>query len=63
MIVTYPENLSIYLQEGSLRRHIKDEPKRSRVEDYNSENVDYIVEETDAIGIIKGITKYVPPAE
>tara|TARA_R110000764_G_scaffold56929_1_gene124103 strand:+ start:242 stop:1279 length:1038 start_codon:yes stop_codon:yes gene_type:complete len=61
VIVTYPENLSIYLQEGSLRRHIKDEPKRSRVEDYNSENVDYIVEETDAIGIIKGITKYVPP--
>lgn len=61
VIVTYPENLSIYLQEGSLRRHIKDEPKRSRVEDYNSENVDYVVEETEAIGIIKNVTKYVPP--
>lgn len=58
VIVTYPENLSIYLQEGSLRRHIKDNPNRSRVEDYNSENVDYIVEETEAIGIIKGVTKY-----
>lgn len=61
VIVTYTENLSIYLQEGSLRRHIKDNPNRSRVEDYNSENVAYVVEETDAIGIITGVTQYVPP--
>ncbi|RBO83427.1 phage major capsid protein, P2 family [Marinomonas aquiplantarum] len=58
VIVTYPENLSIYLQEGSLRRHIKDNPTRSRVEDYNSENVDYIVEEPEAIGIITNVTQY-----
>ncbi len=60
VIVTYPENLSIYIQEGSLRRHIKDNPSRSRVEDYNSENVDYVVEETEAIGVIGKVTKFVP---
>ncbi|WP_417552075.1 phage major capsid protein, P2 family [Marinomonas fungiae] len=59
VIVTYPENLSIYLQEGSLRRAIKDNPQRNRVEDYNSENVDYIVEEEQAIGIITNVTEYV----
>jgi P2 family phage major capsid protein len=61
VIVTYPENLSIYLQEGSLRRSIKDNPQRNRVEDYNSENVDYIVEEEQAIGIITNVTEYVEP--
>ncbi len=63
VLVTYPENLSIYLQEGSLRRSIKDKPERNRVEDYNSENVDYVVEETQAIAVINGVTEYKAPAE
>jgi len=44
LVVTSLDNLSIYVQSGSWRRHIKDEPKKDRVEDYNSRNEGYVVE-------------------
>lgn len=39
------DNLSIYFQEGKRRRHIEDAPKRDRIENYESSNDDYVVEE------------------
>jgi len=44
LVITSYDNLSIYYQEGSWRRQIKEEPKKNRVEDYNSRNEGYVVE-------------------
>lgn len=44
LVITSLDNLSIYVQSGSWRRNIKDEPKKNRVEDYNSRNEGYVVE-------------------
>ena len=44
LIVTSYDNLSIYVQDGSWRRHILDNPKKDRVEDFNSRNEGYVVE-------------------
>jgi P2 family phage major capsid protein len=45
--VTRFDNLSIYWQEGSRRRYIIDNPKRDRIEDYQSVNEGYVVEDYD----------------
>jgi len=44
LVITSLDNLSIYVQEGTWRRHIKDKPEKDRVEDYNSRNEGYVVE-------------------
>lgn len=44
LVVTSLDNLSIYQQDGSYRRQILDNPKKDRVEDYNSRNEGYVVE-------------------
>jgi P2 family phage major capsid protein len=44
IVITSLDNLSIYVQEGTWRRHIKDKPEKDRVEDYNSRNEGYVVE-------------------
>ena len=49
VIVTDPENLSIYFQEGKTRRQLIDNPKRSRVEDFISSNDAYMIEDPKAI--------------
>jgi len=45
VVVTSFDNLSIYFQDSSWRRHIQENPKRSRVEDFNSRNEGYVVEQ------------------
>ena len=48
MVVTPLSNLSIYYQEGSRRRYIRDEPEnKSSLVDYNSVNEGYVIESTD----------------
>ncbi len=49
VMVTDLKNLSIYYQSESVRRATKDEPKRDRVEDYNSANEAYMIENLQAI--------------
>jgi P2 family phage major capsid protein len=44
LVITSLKNLSIYVQEGTWRRHITDNPKKDRIEDYNSRNEGYVVE-------------------
>lgn len=44
LVITSYDNLSIYMQNGSWRRKIEDNPKKDRVEDYNSRNEGYVVE-------------------
>ncbi|MDB5724993.1 MAG: 33, BuPhKS14 [Novosphingobium sp.] len=45
--VTRLDNLSIYFQEGARRRKVEDNAKRKRIEDYQSSNEGYVVEDYD----------------
>lgn len=55
MMITPLDNLSIYWQNGARRRHIVDNPKRSRIENYESSNDGYVVEDYDAGCVIENI--------
>ncbi|WP_026180455.1 phage major capsid protein, P2 family [Hahella ganghwensis] len=51
LLITSLDNLSIYYQEDSIRRQVIDNPKRNRIEDFNSLNEGYVIEdETKAAG-------------
>lgn len=50
-------NLSMYYQEGSRRRYIKDEPEnKASLVDYNSVNEGYVIEDTDFMVMAENIT-------
>lgn len=53
LLITSFDNLAVYLQEKSLRRHIIDNPKRDRIEDYQSMNMDYIIEDYTRLAYAK----------
>jgi P2 family phage major capsid protein len=55
IFITRPDNLSIYAQEGKHRRHILDNPKRARLEDYQSDNLDYVIEDLEYGCLIENI--------
>ncbi|MFQ2222461.1 phage major capsid protein, P2 family [Aeromonas enteropelogenes] len=63
MLVTKLENLSIYWQEGARRRHVKDEPERDRVVNYESSNDAYVVEDYDCVALIENIVMGPKPAD
>ncbi|MNK82505.1 Phage major capsid protein, P2 family [compost metagenome] len=54
MITTY-DNLSLYWQEGGRRRHIIDNPKRSQIENYESSNDAYVVEDNGRAALVEKI--------
>ena len=54
--MTSLDNLSIYVQDERMRRHLKDVPERNRVEDYLSSNEAYVVENYEAVAMAKNIT-------
>lgn len=57
MLITPLNNLSIYYQEGSRRRYIKDEPENmAALVDYNSVNEGYVFEDTDFAVMAETIT-------
>ncbi|MCT4627970.1 phage major capsid protein, P2 family [Halodesulfovibrio sp.] len=49
LTITNHKNLSIYYQDGKWRRHIKDKPEKDRVEDFNSRNEGYVVEDVEQL--------------
>ncbi|WHI45028.1 phage major capsid protein, P2 family [Microbulbifer sp. VAAF005] len=52
ILITSLDNLSIYYQTDSWRRQVTDNPKRDRIEDYNSVNEGYVIEDEEkAAGI------------
>lgn len=55
VFITRLDNLSIYYQDGSRRRHLADNPKRDRVENYESSNEAYVVEDYAAGCLIENI--------
>ncbi|URM27358.1 phage major capsid protein, P2 family [Pseudomonas frederiksbergensis] len=55
VLVTSWDNLSIYFQESSWRKQTVDNPKRSRVEDYNSRNEGYVIEQLEKIALTENV--------
>ncbi|SAI47394.1 phage major capsid protein%2C P2 family [Bordetella ansorpii] len=55
VFLTRLDNLSIYVQEGSRRRHIKEAPERDRVEFYESSNEDYAIEDYGCGALLENV--------
>lgn len=55
LMITTLKNLSIYWQEGGRRRAIIDNPKRDQIENFESSNDAYVVEDYSLIAIIENI--------
>ncbi|WP_312244393.1 phage major capsid protein, P2 family [Stutzerimonas nitrititolerans] len=53
VVVTSWDNLSLYFQDSSWRRHLIENPKRSRVEDYNGRNEGYVIEQLGKFAAIE----------
>ncbi|EEJ2473867.1 capsid protein, partial [Salmonella enterica subsp. enterica] len=56
VLVTTLENLSIYFMDESHRRSIDENPKKDCVENYESMNIDYVVEAYAAGCLLENIT-------
>lgn len=55
LLVTTLDNLSIYYQDGARRRRLWDNPKRDRVENYESSNDAYVVENYRCTAFVENI--------
>ncbi|QBP10098.1 phage major capsid protein, P2 family [Cupriavidus metallidurans] len=55
LLVTRLDNLSIYWQEGSRRRTIADNAKRDRIENYESSNDAYVIEDLECVAMAENI--------
>ncbi|WP_216819752.1 phage major capsid protein, P2 family [Zoogloea sp. LCSB751] len=55
LMITPLSNLSIYWQRGTRRRRVVDNPARNRIEDYQSINEDYVIEQPDQCVLIENI--------
>jgi len=55
LLITRPDNLSIYWQVGGRRRHLKDVPENDQIENYESSNDAYVVERIGAAVLIENI--------
>lgn len=57
VFITPLSNLSIYVQNGKRRRHIRDEPDFDQVADYQSSNEAYVIEDFGASALVENIEK------
>lgn len=55
ILITTPDNLSIYWQEGARRRHIKEEPERNRIATYESSNDAFVIEDLGKACLVENI--------
>lgn len=55
ILITRFDNLSIYWQEGGRRRRVVDEAKRDRIENYESSNDAYVVEDFGLGAMIENV--------
>lgn len=55
ILITTLSNLSIYVQEGTRRRQLADEPKKDRIANYESVNEDYVVEDYELVVLVENI--------
>jgi P2 family phage major capsid protein len=59
ILITATKNLSLYWQESARRRMVQDNPKRDRIENYESSNDAYVVEDYGMVALIENIEKKV----
>lgn len=62
ILITRLDNLSIYYQEGAMRRTLMDNAKLDRYEDYTSSNDDFVVESFEQVALLKNIQIIDAPA-
>jgi hypothetical protein len=55
LLITRLDNLSIYYQKGSRRRMLLDNPKKDRIENFESSNDAFVVEDYDCAALADGI--------
>lgn len=55
ILITRLDNLSIYYQEGAMRRNIVENSARDRVEDYLSSNDAFVIENYDCVALLENI--------
>jgi hypothetical protein len=60
-LITRLDNLSIYVQEGTRRRFLKDEPEYDRVVNYESVNEAYVVEDYGMVALVENIVLTTKP--
>lgn len=63
VLITRLDNLSIYYQDGKLRRALKDNSERDRYEDFTSSNDDWVVENYEQVALLKNIKMVDAPNE
>jgi hypothetical protein len=62
LLITTLSNLSIYWQEETRRRFLKDEPELDRIANYESVNEDYVVEDYELAVLVENIVIGASPA-
>lgn len=64
LLITRLDNLSIYWQEDTRRRSVIDNPKRDRIENFESVNEAYVVEDYRCAALVENIEigDFIPPA-
>ncbi|PZW49713.1 phage major capsid protein, P2 family [Pseudomonas sp. URMO17WK12:I2] len=55
VLVSSWDNLSIYFQDTSWRKQTIDNPRRSRVEDFNSRNEGYVIEQLEKFALTENV--------
>lgn len=55
LLISRLDNLSIYYQKGSRRRMLLDNPKKDRIENFESSNDAFVVEDYDCAALADGI--------
>jgi P2 family phage major capsid protein len=56
IMVTSMKNLSIYYQTGARRRRIEDNPSRDRIDNFESSNDAYVIEELGKAALVQNVT-------
>ncbi|MBX9858981.1 MAG: phage major capsid protein, P2 family [Sphingomonas sp.] len=62
VLVTSLDNLSIYLQNNTRRRMLKDEPELDQIANYESVNVAYVIEDYERVALVENIVMGKKPA-
>ncbi|MEZ5688675.1 MAG: phage major capsid protein, P2 family [Caenibius sp.] len=62
ILITRLDNLAIYNQEGTRRRRLADEPEYNRIANYESVNMDYVVEDYELAVLVENISMGAAPA-
>lgn len=55
LLVTQLKNLSVYYQRGAQRRSVMDNPKRDRIETYQSSNDAFVIEDYGCVALAENI--------